>query len=350
MENISLLLVEDEDVVALPLGKTLQSMGYIITGRVKSGEDAIKHLENSHPDLIMMDIHLDGEMDGMEAAEEIISRYEIPVIYITADSDRDTLERVKRTAPFGYILKPFSPESLNLGIDIAIYRHRMEKELEEKNRELDAFTYSVSHDLRAPVRNISRYAELLLEDSKMSEENAEYVKRILFAAGKMDGMIDGFLKLSRLGRSELKPERISIDEISNEIVSNLKESEPGRNVRVSVEPGIINFADKKLISIALENMISNAWKYTGKVKNPEIEIGTVNREGRILYIKDNGAGFSPEKSEDIFIPFRRMHSESEFPGTGIGLASARKIIDRHGGRIWAESEPEKGTTFYMALP
>ncbi|UUX93128.1 sensor histidine kinase [Methanoplanus endosymbiosus] len=350
MENISLLLVEDEDVVALPLEKTLQSMGYVITGRVKSGEDALKHLEDSYPDLIMMDIHLEGEMDGIEAAEEIISRYEIPVIYITADSDHDTLERVKRTAPFGYILKPFSPESLNLGIDIAIYRHRMEKELEEKNRELDAFTYSVSHDLRAPVRNISRYAELLLEDSGKREEKEDYIKRILFSTGKMDEMIDGFLTLSRVGRSELNPERISLDEISEGIVKNLKESNPDRNVRVSVEPGITYFGDKKLISIALENMINNAWKYTGKVADPEIDIGTVNHEGRILYIKDNGDGFSPEKSEDIFRPFKRLHSESDYPGTGIGLASTKKIIDRHGGKIWAESEPKKGTTIYMALP
>jgi len=347
---ISLLIVENEDIVARSLEKILISMGYCISGIVKSGEDALTLLESHSPDLIIMDIHLDGEMDGIQTSFEVNRQYRVPVVYLTADIEDETLKRVKKTSMFGYIIKPFTKESLRLGIEIAINRHKIEQKLEEQNQDLDAFTYSVSHDLKAPVRNISRYADLLLNDfSEISDaEKKAYIQRIIVSSNLMDEMIQGFLVLSRAGSTSLAYDKVCLSDISKQILDNLSESSPRRSVEIRIQPEVYATGDRNMLSIAMENLLNNAWKYTGKESHPKIEFGTLN-DNITYYVKDNGVGFDMEKSGDVFKPFKRVTNDSSIPGIGIGLATVKRIISRYGGRIWFESKPGEGSVFYFQL-
>jgi light-regulated signal transduction histidine kinase (bacteriophytochrome) len=234
--------------------------------------------------------------------------------------------------------------------EVAEARAELVAELERKNKELEAFSYSVSHDLRTPLRAIDGFSQALMEDypDKIDAAGQNYLKRIRGAAQRMGELIDDMLQLSRVSRAEIHAQPIDLTALAREIATGL--SAGGRNVEVRIEDGLTANADRRLIKIVMENLMSNAWKFTGKAEHPAVEIGkTGGREGQAFYIRDNGAGFDMTLADKMFQPFRRLHSEAEFPGTGVGLATIHRVIDRHGGRVWAEGKVGEGATFYFTL-
>jgi len=225
-------------------------------------------------------------------------------------------------------------------------------ELEVANKELEAFSYTVSHDLRAPLRAINGMCTILLEDySEILEgEPSELFERIKTNTHHMSSLLDGLLQLSNLSRSNFNAASVNMTELSKKIIDKLDKSEPDRSVKISVHNDMNVTADKNMLQIALENLLENAWKYTSKCNNAEIEIGQTNENGKVTYfIKDNGAGFDPRYAEKIFHVFHRLHKQTDFEGTGVGLATVSRIIHRHGGDIRFEAELNKGATFYFTL-
>lgn len=225
-------------------------------------------------------------------------------------------------------------------------------ELEATNRELESFSYSVSHDLRAPIRSIDGFSQALWEDyhEKLDETAKGYIGRVRTAAKKMGQLIDDLLQLSRITRTPLQRKGVNLTEMARSIVKELENAEPGRHVSWDIEEGMEAFGDGGLLHIALVNLIGNAWKYTSKHERARIEFGRQSGgEETAYYVSDDGAGFDASHAEKLFGAFQRMHGTSEFPGTGIGLATVQRIIHRHGGRIWAKAEVEKGATFFFTI-
>jgi len=230
--------------------------------------------------------------------------------------------------------------------------------LEAANKELEAFSYSVSHDLRAPLRHISGYAIGLAEDyaDRFDDQGKEYLARIQLGVEKMNQLINALLRLSQISRQEMNLGDVNLSRMASSILQCLREAEPERNVDIIVLEGIVAAADLRLIEVVLSNLLGNAWKFTSKTENALIEFGAIDDPyihrsgvGKFFYIKDNGAGFDPEYMDKMFAPFQRLHSVKEFEGTGIGLAIVERIIRRHGGRVWAEGEVGKGATVYFTL-
>lgn len=224
--------------------------------------------------------------------------------------------------------------------------------LESVNHELEAFSYSVSHDLRAPLRAVDGFSRILLDEyaDRLDDTGKDRLKRVRAAAQHMAVLIDDLLKLSRITRSELKRENIDLSALANEVIEELRKQEPDRAVECTVEPGLIVWGDARLLRIVLDNLLGNAWKFTSKRPEARIEFGRQMQDDEPAYfVRDNGAGFDMAYAEKLFGAFQRLHDTSEFPGTGIGLATAQRIIHKHGGRIWAEGEVEQGATFYFTL-
>lgn len=226
-------------------------------------------------------------------------------------------------------------------------------ELKAANAELEAFCYSVSHDLRAPLRSMNGFSQALLEDytNKLDDEGKDYLTRIHNSTEKMSELIDDLLKLSRLTRSEMHYEEVDLGTIARDIINNLKKTDPSRTVKLKLHERLIVNGDENLLRLALENLLGNAWKFTKTRPTAHIELGKKQQDNEtIYYLKDDGAGFDMKYSDKLFIPFQRLHSERQFEGTGIGLGIVKRIVTRHGGRIWAEAEVDKGATFYFTLP
>jgi PAS domain S-box-containing protein len=225
--------------------------------------------------------------------------------------------------------------------------------LEAANKELEAFSYSVSHDLRAPLRTIDGFARMLAEDcgASLNEAGRGYLEHIETATQRMAQLIQDLLALSQITGTEIRRARVDLSSLAEEIARELRESEPNRQAEISVMPGLVVNADPHLLRIALENLMRNAWKFTGKVPRTRIEVGWMKRDSEIIYlVRDNGAGFDMEFAHKLFGVFQRLHRETDFPGTGVGLAIVHRIITRHGGRIWAEAVPQQGATFFFTLP
>jgi PAS domain S-box-containing protein len=227
------------------------------------------------------------------------------------------------------------------------------QQLESANRELEAFAYAVSHDLRAPLRSISGFSQALRETTAdtLDSKTAHYLQRIQDASAKMSHLIDDLLQLSRIERSDMAPRSIDLTQMFNQCVATMTERYPGHAVHTEIEPEMGAHGDPRLLSIAIENLIDNAWKYTRNNPHAQVKIGqsTVNGE-RCFFVSDNGVGFNMAYAGKLFAPFQRLHSDVEFPGTGIGLCTVHRILRRHGGRIWAESQVNLGTTFRFTLP
>lgn len=225
-------------------------------------------------------------------------------------------------------------------------------ELASANNELQAFSYSVSHDLRAPLRTVDGFGQALVEDyaDKLDDQGRDYINRMRRATQRMGELIDTLLNLARLARSEMHCEILSLSLLVQTILEELRLNEPERNVRVIVAPDVFVHADGKLLRSAVYNLISNAWKFTAKTENPCIEFGVKDSAGNPVYfIRDNGAGFDMSLSGKLFGAFQRLHTVHEFEGIGVGLATAQRIVHRHRGEIWAEAEPGKGATFFFTL-
>jgi PAS domain S-box-containing protein len=230
---------------------------------------------------------------------------------------------------------------------------RRTNELSQLNRELEAFAYSVSHDLRAPLTAVNGFAELLLREHgpKLDQSGNRYINRIRDGSVRMAGLIQDLLGLSRVTQQSIERVPTDLAPIVEIALKTLREGDVTRSVSAIVPKTLPANGDPKLLALALNNLLANAWKYTSKTTDARIEVGSVEHGGEVVYfVKDNGAGFNSEYADRLFRPFVRLHSESEFPGTGIGLATVARIIGKHGGRIWAESRPNAGATFYFTLP
>ncbi len=225
-------------------------------------------------------------------------------------------------------------------------------ELQAANSELDAFAYSVSHDLRAPLRSIDGFSQVLLEDygARLDEAGRDSLQRVRVASQRMATLIDDLLKLARVTRTEMRTERVDLSGMAREIVLDIERTAPDRQVEFAIAPGLEAQGDSRLLRVALDNLLRNGWKYTGKQPQPRVEFTAVEENGgRVFVVKDNGAGFDMKYADKLFGVFQRLHSTAEFEGTGVGLATVRRIITRHGGRIWAEGAVDKGATFYFTL-
>ena len=229
---------------------------------------------------------------------------------------------------------------------------RRSAELEAANKELESFSYSVSHDLRAPLRGIDGFSQALQEDyaSVLDATGKNYLARIRAGTRRMGVLIDDLINLARVTRAEMHRERIDLTKMAGDIVRELQAAEPERKILVKVDKGLAADGDNRLVRVALQNLLGNAWKFTAKRPDATIEFGTLGSNGsKAYYVRDNGAGFDPTYAARLFGAFQRLHSMDEFPGTGIGLATVQRIVHRHGGKAWAEGAVNQGATVYFTL-
>lgn len=372
--------------------------------------DALKAVREDPPVLIISDIVM-PEMDGYEFCKKIKedhSLHDIPIILLTAL--RDPLDIIKglQAGADNFITKPYeenyllsrihyllanqeirragggemvmeivfrgnkyainSDKKQILDLLLSVYEaavqrndelivaqeqlQMMNENLVSANRELEAFSYTVSHDLRSPLHTIHGYTQLLLEDftDRLDEEAIQFLNTILTASRNMSTLIDDLLKFSRSGRAVIERDTINLSLIASQVMEMIRQRDPYREVNVRIQPGLVVQADKNLMGVVLDNLLGNAWKYSGKNPNAEISFGIDKINGEpVFYVRDNGAGFDMALATNMFNPFERFHTSDQFPGTGVGLATVRRILERHGGRIWADSEVGKGATFYFTL-
>ncbi len=243
-------------------------------------------------------------------------------------------------------------EVRRLNADLAAGVQRRTRQLEEAHREMESFCYSISHDLRAPLRALDGFARILREDagSVLDEAGHDSLRRIIAASARLGRLMDELLKLSRIGRVGMRLKDIDLADIAAEILGQLRVAEPGRRASARLASGLRVKADAGLMRIALENLLGNAWKFTHRMPEARIELGRLEQDGKTcFFVRDNGAGFDLRYATKLFSPFQRVHAPGEYEGTGIGLAFVQRIVHRHGGRVWAEAEPGRGATFYFTL-
>lgn len=352
-----ILIVDDRPENLLALERTLVEVDAPLV-RATSGEQALAATLEHDFALAILDVQMPG-MDGYELAELLRGdpkTRRIPIIFLTAASvEQENIFRGYESGAVDYILKPYSPAILLSKVRVFLDMHAQaaalresREELSTVNRELEAFAYSVSHDLRAPLRAIEGFSQALLEDCReqLDDQGRDYLRRVLSEAERMAQLIDDLLVLSRVTRAELHHTRVDLSDLAAGIVARLRAAEPERAATVDIEQGLVAEGDASLLGQALENLLGNAWKYTSKREQAAIHLG---RQAEAFFVKDNGAGFDMRYADKLFVPFQRLHATTEFPGTGVGLSTVHRIVTRHGGRIWFESEPGRGATFFFTL-
>jgi PAS domain S-box-containing protein len=263
----------------------------------------------------------------------------------TGELERQALRLEDSRRALTFLLEDVNESRLEL--------EKANRELEAVNRELEAFSYSVSHDLRAPLRAVDGFSQALLEDcsANLDETGREYLTRVRAASQTMARLIDDLLRLSRLTRAPLRLQEVDLTALARKIEGELRREHPGRTVEMNIQDGLRAEADPSLAEVLLRNLLENAWKFTGGRKRARIVFGReANANSTRFFIRDNGTGFDMSYSGKLFGPFQRLHSESEFPGTGIGLATVKRIVVRHGGSVWAQGRPGAGATFSFTLP
>lgn len=487
-----ILVVEDESIVAFNLQQRLEQLGYDVPAIAVSGQESLDLVEETLPDLVLMDIHIQGDMDGIDVAARLRETHAVPVIYLTAYSEDSTLERARQTSPYGYLLKPFSERELHATIQMAFERHRLETELQRNQRllqqaldaanmgvmeldarslqlnassrtsellgcpegstlklqdlldrvdtrerellaakfeeslaslrrfseefrllaqnhatrwiridanvwsdrrmtgvvqdvssqkntehrlrmlndglenlvsertaelkqslkELEAFSYSVAHDLRAPLRAIVGFSRELIREHPvdLGLDGLDLVNRIATAGQRMNALIDALLHMARLNQLPLQLRVVNVSDIASEIAAQLMETDPGRVAEVRVSPNLEAMADPTLVRSLLDNLLRNAWKFSARSSVTRIDVGARATQGEtVFFVRDNGCGFDMAAADRLFGAFQRLHREDEYAGTGIGLTIVQRIVMRHGGRVWAYSEPGQGAAFHFTL-
>jgi len=397
---MKVLIAEDNDTNRKLLRAQLEAEGHTVVD-ANDGVEALKLLEREKVDAIVSDI-LMPNLDGYRFCSEVRKREQfrdLPFIFYTNTylsasdekfalllggdrffrkptstaiilqalkevSDQPNYQRPKPAAmPEAEILCSYSErlvaklEERNTELQQAkmeLERRVLERtaQLEATNKELEAFSQSVAHDLRSPLRAINGFSHMLFEScqSKLDAEERADLERICAGTGRMEKLIDDLLNLSRVSRAELRHESIDLTALAKTVVAELQGREPQRHVELQIADGLVADGDPGLLRVVLDNLLSNAWKYTAKQPAAKIEFGLEGENGgRGFFIRDNGAGFDMQYAGKLFAPFQRLHGVREFPGTGVGLATVQRIIRRHGGRVWAEAEVNKGATFHFTV-
>lgn len=378
-KTIHILLVEDEEAHAQLVGRAFESQaGQVNLTVAHSLHEARACLAKSIPDLVISDLLLpDGKGIELLSAGKEDTPY--PIVVMTSHGDEQMAVEAMKAGVLDYVVKsdavladmPRIAERALREWDLINERKRAEEELKKHrdhleelvkertlayaavNKELEAFCFSVSHDLRAPLRRIDGFSDILLENhaDKLGKEGKNCLNRIISSCDWMNQLIECLLELSRLTQREVRPTKVDLTQLVRQILKELEESQPERKVDITIEEGLTATGDKNLLRVMLVNLLNNAWKFTQKQDQAKIEVGKILYDDTPgFFVRDNGVGFDMDYADKLFKPFQRLHPPDEFPGTGIGLATVQRIINRHGGQIRAESELGKGTAFYFTLP
>jgi two-component system, sensor histidine kinase and response regulator len=368
---VNILIVDDDPAKLVALRTVLDPLGENVV-EARSGADALRHLLKEDFAVILLDVRM-PIMNGFETAEMIRQRPAselTPIIFVTALDQAETdMGRGYELGAVDFVFSPIVPEILRAKVTVFVELYKSQQELKRYrtqlqglvqerttsltaiNRELEAFSYFVSHDLRAPLLAIDTIAQALLDDPEVASDGTnDQLLRMRRTTKQMMALFDGMQTLFRLTGGDIRREKLDISRIATEIVAQFQAQEPKRQVECGVEEGLTASGDAGLVRILLTNLINNAWKFTRDKPQPVITIGSERVAGETrLFVRDNGVGFDMIYAHKLFGAFQRLHSQSEFAGEGIGLAAAQRIVNRHGGRIWAEGAMGEGATFYFVL-
>ncbi len=366
-----ILIVDDDPAKLVALRTLLEPLGDNVV-EARSGADALRHLLKEDFAVILLDVRM-PIMNGFETAELIRQRPAselTPIIFVTAlDQAQTDMGRGYELGAVDFVFSPIVPAILRAKVTVFVELYKSQQELKRYrtqlqglvqerttsltaiNRELEAFSYFVSHDLRAPLLAIDTIAQALLDDPEVAGDGAQdQLLRLRRTSKQMMALFEGMQTLFRLTGGDIRREKLDISRIATEIVAQLHAQEPQRRVDCRLEEGLTASGDAGLVRILLTNLISNAWKFTRDKPQSVITIGSERVAGETrLFVRDNGVGFDMIYAHKLFGAFQRLHSQSEFAGKGIGLAAAQRIVNRHGGRIWAEGAVGEGATFYFVL-
>jgi signal transduction histidine kinase len=380
--KVIILIIDDKPANIFALEKLLEKPERFFLDSTR-GEDGLKIALANKIDLVILDVQM-PEMDGFEVAKILKSNLrtkDIPILFASAEKkERHSIMKGFEEGAVDYLSKPLDPEVTKAKVAVLLKIQLQRRELLEKNlslekadaqikqlnselhknlaqlemanKELESFSYSISHDLQAPLRILNGHSSILLEDygDKFDGDAKQLLESVKSNVHKMNNLIHDLLKFSKLGRQEVEKSEIDDEKLVNNIITEIERSTPHKT-RIILDHLLPIYADHSLVTQVWINLISNAIKYSAKKENPSVEIGSFKRENEIVnYVKDNGAGFDMQYSDKLFGVFQRLHKASEFDGTGVGLAIVKRIVSKHGGRVWAEAKPNEGATFYFSLP
>jgi two-component system, sensor histidine kinase and response regulator len=371
-QKVGILIVDDDATKRFALRTILAPLDEDIV-EASSGADALRQLLRNEFGVVLLDVRM-PIMDGFETAQLIRQRPRselTPIIFVTALDQAETdMGRGYNLGAVDFVFAPIVPAIMRAKVSVFVelyraqqelrrYRTQLETLVEERtialtaiNRELEAFSYAVSHDLRAPLTSFDTMSKTLLDgDGKLRDaRTARQLRKMRSVSQRMSSVFDGLQMLFRLTSGEIRREEIDASAMAKQIVGELRASNPGWKAEVEIGPGILVSGDQRLVRILLANLLNNAFKFSAPKPQPSVSFGQEVVEGEPrVYVRDNGVGFDMIDAHRLFGAFQRLHSESEFAGAGIGLATARRIVNRHGGRIWAEGAVGEGATFYFVL-
>ncbi len=362
MPKAKLLIVEDEEIVAFDIESTLKSLDYEVPAIVSCKEEAIASAAKNQPDLVLMDIMLKGSMEGIEAANEIRSLFNIPVVYLTAYADINTLRQAKVTEPFGYLLKPFEEKELQTTIEMALARHQAEKRMLqalEKEKEISElksrFISIASHEFRNPLATIRSSTDLLERYCQdfMDEKKSKHFQQIQTSVNLMIQLLDDVLVMGKAdaGKLDFNPKPLDLLEFCRNLVEELQLNAGSQHIIAFTSQGVCSEAcmDENLLRQILTNLLSNAIKYSPEGGTVFFDLACQDQVV-IFRIKDQGIGISPEDQQQLFEPFYRAHNVGKIKGTGLGLSIVKKCVNIHRSQITVDSEVGLGTTFTVKLP
>jgi len=372
---LTLLYVEDEKVTRDAVSSMVsRRFPQLVVRTAENGAQGLQLFRELGADLVITDMKM-PVMHGIEMARQIVAeKKHTPIIVTSAHGDMDYFIESIEIGISRYVMKPIEVNKLFSALEDTIARLTLERELEAQqesivalnqhltaraseleiaNRDLEAFSYTVSHDLRTPLTNINGYCQVILEifGAELDPKCKEFIEVIYSETVAMNELIKTLLDFSRLARKEVIRSRTDLSEMAQTAASGFLMRAPERSASFQIAPGIVTNCDPDLLRVVLENLLGNAFKYTGKKEQALIEFGvTGSAAEQVYFVRDNGAGFDMAQTDKLFSAFQRLHSEREFNGFGIGLATVYRIIQRHGGRIWAEGVREQGASFYFTLP
>ncbi|HLE12545.1 MAG: hypothetical protein A2504_03685 [Bdellovibrionales bacterium RIFOXYD12_FULL_39_22] len=366
MNKKTVIIVEDEAIIRLRIKSDMEQNNFEVIGHYASGEDALAAIEKQIPNLILMDIHLSGTLDGIETADLILQKHNLPLIFLTAHAEEETLILARAVNPYGYLLKPFTSDALRATVKMAIYKHQLDcdkltltRELQKKmdellhlNNELKEFAHVISHDLKDPLAMVKSCCQQLQQKASdnLDEKSNNYLSYAIEGSRRMESLIDSLLEYSRIGKLEQNAfTPVDLQEVVAVAKINLSKKIVETNAQIVCAPLPTVKGNSSGLVQVFQNLLSNAIKFSPADPIIRIEYKLLKNIHQIS-VCDNGIGIPAESAEKVFQIFERLHSEEEYPGTGMGLTICRKIIKHHGGNIWVSNTSTKGTTIVFELP